>query len=355
MKNCDIAGVFKIFLCCVGTVIGAGFASGQEIMSFFVNYNIYGAIGIIISGILFFAYIYVVLKKIYICNIDEFSAYFQNIAGKTVSDIIQIISYGFMFASFCVMVSGSGAVAEHLFNAKSPGIYFMAILCFFVFSKGCDGMVIVNAVMTPLITIGILIVGLYALLTADVPTFSNGTLSVVTDNFFISALVYVSYNTVTLIGVLLPLKDKIKSKKTPLYSGLLSGGVLCVMGIILWGTMYIFKNELTEVDVPMLYISSKVGFLMEWIYAGVLYMAMITTAVSSGYALLMFVKRYIRIKESILSAILCAISVPMAYIGFADLVNKLYRFFGFLGMFVLVLVLFDGIKIKNLQKPLTKA
>ena len=353
MKNCDIADVFKIFLCCVGTVIGAGFASGQEIMSFFVNYNIYGAIGIIISGILFFAYIYVVLKKIYIYNIDNFSEYFENIAGKTISHIIQIISYGFMFASFCVMVSGSGAVAGQLFGGQSFGIYFMAILCFFVFLKGTDGMVTVNAIMTPLITVGILIVGIYALITADVPTFSNGTLSVVTDNFFVSALVYVSYNTVTLIGVLLPIKDKIKSKKTPFYTGLLSGGVLCIMGIILWGTMYIFKSELAKVDVPMLYISSKVGFLMEWIYAGVLYMAMITTAVSSGYALLMFVKKYLKVKDSILSAVLCGVSVPMAYIGFADLVGKLYRFFGFLGMFVLVLVLFDGIKIKNLQKPLT--
>lgn len=348
MKNCDIAGVFKIFLCCVGTVIGAGFASGQEIMSFFVNYNIYGAIGIIISGILFFAYIYVVLKKIYLYNIDNFSQYFENIAGKTTSNIIQIISYGFMFASFCVMVSGSGAVADQLLGGKSFGIYFMAILCFFVFLKGCDGMVLVNAIMTPLIAIGILIVGIYALITADVPTFSNSALSVVTNNFFISALVYVSYNTVTLIGVLLPLKNKIKHKKTPLYAGLLSGGVLCIMGIILWGTMFIFKDELGGVDVPMLYISSKVGFIMEWIYACVLYMAMITTAVSSGYALLMFVKKYIRISTCILSAILCAVSVPMAYIGFADLVGNLYRFFGFLGMFVLVLVLFEGIKIKNL-------
>lgn len=347
MKNVDVSNTFKIFMCYVGAVIGAGFASGQEIMSFFVRYGEYGIAGLVLCGVLFFAYGYFVLDKIRTRNICSFSGYFADIAGKKTAGFIQAVSYGFMFASFCVMVSGSGAVAEQLFGWNTAGILFMSVLCFAVFIKGVDGMVVVNALMTPLITIGILAVGVYALIFEHTATFSDFNIKYITDNFFTSALVYVSYNTVTLIGVLLPLKDKITSGRTAFFSSLLSGGVLTAMGIVLWIVMQIFKSELAGVDVPMLYAAEKSGVVMKYIYASVLYMAMITTAVSSGFALISFVRQYVPINTAIPSAILCASSIPLAYVGFSDLVNKLYRFFGFLGMFVLVMVLLDGIRSKS--------
>lgn len=346
MKREEITNIFKIFMCYVGAVIGAGFASGQEIMSFFINYGEAGLAGVVICGALFFAYGFTALNKIYIRDIGSFSGYFADVAGKKTAGFIQVVAYGFMFASFCVMVSGSGAVAEQLFGANTLGIVFMAALCFFVFLKGVDGMVAVNAFMTPLITIGIIAVGLYALVFEHTDVFAGFTADTLTDNFLVSALVYVSYNTVTLIGVLLPLKDHVTSKRVAFFSALLSGGVLALMGAMLWAAMWIFKSELINVDVPMLYIADKAGVIMRYSYAAVLYMAMITTAVSSGFALLSFVKKYVSIGNGTLSAILCISAVPLAYVGFSDLVNKLYRFFGFLGMFVLVMVLLDGIRLK---------
>ena len=43
----------KIASIYVGTVIGAGFASGREIIEFFGVYGLKGIVGIIISGFLF--------------------------------------------------------------------------------------------------------------------------------------------------------------------------------------------------------------------------------------------------------------------------------------------------------------
>lgn len=354
MKREEMTNVFKIFMCCVGAIIGAGFASGQEIMSFFINYGEAGIAGMAVCGVLFFVYVYVALKKIYVYNVTSFSGYFQDVAGRLTAKAIQAIAYGFMFASFCVMVSGSGAVADQLFGANTFGIIFMAVLCFFVFLKGVDGMVAVNAIMTPLIIAGIIAVGVFALVFRSSEVFSVAEISHVADNFFTSAIVYVSYNTVTLIGVLIPLKERVTSGRVAFFSGLLSGGVLALMGIMLWMAMWIFRSELVNVDVPMLYIADKAGNIMRYSYAAVLYMAMITTAVSSGFALLSFLKKYIHISNVVLSAVICISAIPLAYVGFADLVNKLYRFFGFLGAFVLAVVLLDALKLKIWQKHLTK-
>ena len=53
MKN-----VLKIVFVIIGTLIGAGFASGQEIYVFFFSYGIEGFIGIIISSVVMGVLIY---------------------------------------------------------------------------------------------------------------------------------------------------------------------------------------------------------------------------------------------------------------------------------------------------------
>src|SRR3546814_2577630 len=44
---------FKISIAFVGVVVGAGFASGQEIMQFFTSFGMVGLVGAVISGALF--------------------------------------------------------------------------------------------------------------------------------------------------------------------------------------------------------------------------------------------------------------------------------------------------------------
>lgn len=340
MNKSDFNNTFQIFMCYVGAVIGAGFATGQEIVSFFIEYGVWGGVGVAVCGVLFFAYGYVALAKIRRRNISSFSGYFNDISGKGLGKIIEIIAYAFMFASFCVMVSGSGAVAEQMFGMQTAGVVAMSVLCFFIFLKGVNGMVVVNAVMTPLIAIGIILVSAIALLNDSTEVFRVFGEKSATDNFLVSSIVYVSYNTVTLIGVLLPLKKKITTQKVAFYSSLLSGLALAAMGGLLWLVLWILREDIGGVEVPMLYVASLSGVMH--LYAAVLYMAMITTASSSGFALIEYVKSKTRLGTLPISAFLCIISIPLAYVGFANLVDKLYRFFGVVGAFVLFAVLLDG-------------
>lgn len=50
------SGIFQIAAVYVGTVVGAGFATGREIVEFFTRYGIYGFIGILIARLYFYFY-----------------------------------------------------------------------------------------------------------------------------------------------------------------------------------------------------------------------------------------------------------------------------------------------------------
>ena len=101
MKN-TIKAVFVI----IGTLIGAGFASGQEIYSFFNIYKENGMIGIIISSLITGMVIYKVLKLTN-NNINSYNELLERKKNKEILKyIMNIIINIFLLMSFYIMVAG---------------------------------------------------------------------------------------------------------------------------------------------------------------------------------------------------------------------------------------------------------
>ena len=67
--------IISITLVIIGALVGAGFASGQEIFSFFYLYGLYGVFGIILMCILMYILIYKTLKIIYLNKIDNYTEF----------------------------------------------------------------------------------------------------------------------------------------------------------------------------------------------------------------------------------------------------------------------------------------
>ena len=59
----------------IATLVGAGFASGQEIVSFFVKFGRYSIVGIVISSVLFALIAYAVLFACAKNKIHTFNEY----------------------------------------------------------------------------------------------------------------------------------------------------------------------------------------------------------------------------------------------------------------------------------------
>ena len=103
----------SIVLVIIGALVGAGFASGQEIFSFFYLYGENGIYGILIMSILIGILIYRVLKIIYkneIYNYEDFLGLF--IKNKKIKKIICMIINILLLISFFIMIAGFGAYFE---------------------------------------------------------------------------------------------------------------------------------------------------------------------------------------------------------------------------------------------------
>ena len=90
MRN--IRNVLSVVCGYVAAVIGAGFASGQEIISFFVKYGKYSIIGVLLSCVIFSVFAYAVLSVCVEKNIEAYSDYLNNFFGYNIRKIVEIIT-----------------------------------------------------------------------------------------------------------------------------------------------------------------------------------------------------------------------------------------------------------------------
>src|SRR5690606_31121380 len=136
----------------IGTVIGAGFATGKEIVTFFSNFGALGTIGIIVSCYLltyFGTKIMLISAQIEAYSYKEFNEY---LFGKAWGKLINIIIFVIVMSVTSVMLSGAGAVFHELIGVP----YFVVILTtillvYLVVMKGLKGLFAINSYIVPLV------------------------------------------------------------------------------------------------------------------------------------------------------------------------------------------------------------
>ena len=153
-------GILKVVFVIIGTLIGAGFASGQEIYAFFFSFGIKGLIGILISSFIIGITIYKTFQIVHKNNIDNYGRFLNCfIKNKKIKDITNSIINIFILVSFYIMMAGFGAYLQQEFNLNSIiGSSILAILCLILFKTNVNGLVKVNEILIPILIIVVILI-----------------------------------------------------------------------------------------------------------------------------------------------------------------------------------------------------
>ena len=338
MKN-EMKQAVKIGAIYSGAVIGAGFASGQELLLFFARFGIRGAWGLVLAGILFILLAVMILSAGKQRANGDFKTYIRQIFGTNLAEVYYLIIQIFMAVSFCVMISGSDALfCEQFGFPKGVGALLSALFCFFILQKGANCLAITNLILVPLMTVGMILVCVWFLLMQTEPVWFSGT--DLRGNIFLSAILYVSYNMMTAAAVLVPISKTASCKKTAMLGGALGGGLLNLLAVLVFVVLVFAQNMMFLGEMPILRVSQTLGMWVSVLYAVVLLMAMMTTAVANGFS----VMEHFTAKggnRRLYAVLLCLASVLAAKIPFSKMLDTCYTFFGCLGICFLSAVVYD--------------
>ena len=152
--------ILKVVFVIIGTLIGAGFASGQEVYTFFFSFGIKGLLGIILSSCIIGIIIYKTFKIIYKNNINSYKEFLNCLLrNEKIKNIINAMINVFILVSFYVMVSGFGAYMQQELNLNSIiGSSILVILCLILFKTNVNGLVKVNEILIPILIIIVILI-----------------------------------------------------------------------------------------------------------------------------------------------------------------------------------------------------
>lgn len=344
-KNNQRVNILKIASVYTGTVLGAGFASGKELISFFINYGVLGFFGMLVSGFFFSMIGYGVLKIIYDNKISSYTEFSAFILGKKLGAISEWISCAFLLVLFSAMISAGGEMSKSVFGiSKLNSEIILSVLCLITFLFELNGFIEINTLLAPILVIGGILTGIYIYVNPEtVTSFSLleiPTSKITPHNFISSAIIYVSYNIITAVTVLVSLNKLTTTKNVAKYGGVLGGICVCLLGISMSLPLFSNFNKIHSDQMPVLTLVLDYQIL-KYVYVIILLSAIFTTALANGFSLIenFNSKNSSKLHRLFTKIFLTLWGIFMAQISFSDFIEKIYPIFGLFGIFEVVLII----------------
>ncbi len=348
-------GAFEIASAYIGVTIGAGFASGQEVLQFFTLFGFSSLPAILLSSILFVFFGTVTLNLGHRLQAASHLEIVRYAGGKYLSTLTDVITTFFLFGIVSAMAAGTGAIFVQQFNLPALwGSVVMIGVTLATVVLGIRALISALSFVVPLLLVGVL--GVASITLAANPV-DLGDISLVAQPWNtvvpfwpLSALTYVSYNMVVAVAILAPLGVLARRGRVS-YEGALVGGIGLGIGILAINLAMLAVPESITFPVPMAFIAGRISGYIQFLYAFVLMLAIYTTAVGALYG---FSARFANPATSHFRWIALATGVGGligAQFGFTILVRYLYSAVGVAGFILLGGLAYGYIK-ENLPRRL---
>lgn len=323
--------MFNVIFVVIGTLIGAGFASGSEINLFFNRFGITGFFGIFISMFIILFVMYRILSINLNIKANSYNEFvYKKFNNKYIQLFLKIVIDSFALISFYVMVAGfSSFFSQELNVPKIFGSFIICISSFFIFNKSINAIVKVNTILTPLLLILLLFLGFRCI---NIDSISPSL--TVSGDFFTSSILYASYNIIILIPILISLNKFINNKKSCIIISTISTAIILFLAILISLILFSCNNigNFNDIELPIVFIASKINVYYKYIYGALILIAIFTSSIASGYS---FLDNFATKHFKYVNFLLCISGIFIGNISFSSLINLLYPIFGFLGIFSL--------------------
>lgn len=287
----------------VGTVIGAGFASGKEVMLYFSDCGILSPfLAALLLGL--FAYLFCEIGRI--TNGDGFALFGK---GKL---LLSCFIKGAAVLVFCTTIAGCEEVFYTLFGFHGGAIITVIISLIALFAhKSVTSLISVLSVLA-------IVILLILILSRSQVTFPQGKFSP------LSSFLYAGMNMLT-GGFFISAKTSSFTKKESFVTAVISFLLLSSMLL----TVFLLCEMSASAVFPVLAAAEKIG--LGTVGAVILYLAMYTTSIGT--------LSVAAEKKLYVALLICSLALTVACFGFETLIKKIYPAIGTAGCVITVLVI----------------
>lgn len=346
--------VFKIASIFIGTVVGAGLASGKEIYQFFSVYGTKSFFGFLICFIMYVVIgkmIWDISKK---RNLSSYNLLISEICPKFTGKVLNLFTSMYYLFSSSIIFAASGSIISQFFSVdKIYGTILMIGITILILKFNMNGIFALNAISVPvMICVIFSMFVMFELFSSPInisPSIFVNTVKneiKMHNNIILSSFLYGGFNILSASGVLAPLS--VENSEKNFKRGIVLGSFFLVLISLIINYLILINMPYSgNYDIPLLYVSKIFGKPLQVLILILIWVEMLSTETSSLYSLGKSISNKLNITTFKSILLVMGISIPISIFGFSKLISILYPFFGFLSFVFMYYVIKYKLKNKN--------
>lgn len=317
----------------VGSIIGAGFASGRELSLFFANFG-YNSLYFLPIVFIFFYYAFKLFlnigskqkfQSVFDINAHAGSSPFFNIS---IVIIFTIYSSAMFAAAVEVLSNNFIEIPQMVFSL------IVFVFAFLVLKFGFKGLVKVNLILTPIIVILLVVYALYSIFVpiteiSYIPASENAYILPMSIIMYVFGNILLSYFIVAQCGQGL-------NKKQISWAAFWASLIICFSLLICIICLVVNGTVVMDASMPFLALTLRLGDPFPLIFMAILFLGIITSLFACLHTASLPFQKTLGKKTAILSTS-CVFLLSM--LGFETIVNNCYPVFGIFGGIITVKLL----------------
>lgn len=342
--------ILRVALAFVGVIVGAGFASGQEIMQYFVGFGLNGMWGVAIAAVVMSVMAMIILQLGSYFRATEHGRVFDRIANPTFSRLLDLGVLITLFSTGFVMFAGAGSNLNQQWGWPIwAGALVMVALVLAAGFLDVDKVTTVIGAITPFIIVFITVACLYVIFFVDrgsVDELNAAALEVgsTMPHWSIAAVNYVGFNLMVAVSMAIVIGGSMFNPQVAgrggLLGGLLLSGLIAVSAI----TLFLAVETVGDDELPMLTLINDVHPVLGQVMAIAVYGMIFNTALGMFYAFAkrLSVNRPERFRLWYFGSV--GVGFLLSFFGFRNLVGYVYPILGYIGLLLIAIMLIAWVR-----------
>jgi uncharacterized membrane protein YkvI len=324
----------------VGSMIGAGFASGQEVWQFFARFGPPGVAAALAAGCALGGVGAMALAGARRTAARSYRDILGAFCPRDVRVALEFVLVPFLLLGTAIMFAGAGALGHEDYRLPfSAGSWVTALAVAAVTRRRLRGVLAANAVLAPLLCAVVIAVALATLASGRSAgiqghggiqgpggaTGAGGAAGVA-----VAALAYVCYNGAIALVALAPLgRGRLRPRAAA--AGAMAGGLVLGVLAALVAAAELHLAGAAEREVPLAAAAAALGPAWRGFYAAALWAALFTTAIANVLGLQSRLGGGEERREALFGPAVAVAAAALSHLGFTALVVTVYPLLGLAG------------------------
>lgn len=346
----------------IGSFLGAGYVSGQELYQFFGKFGASSFAGLFAAISILAIFNLIIVKTVNFTGSASIDTTVVGSDRKPLLFAVGVLETAVFFGTYVVMAAGAGALVQRLFGTEASyyiGSFVFCLAVSFLAIKGISGLVRIFSFSVPILVAVTVAVSISAIAIYGKNGFdfsASGTYNPLIPNIAAGAVTFASYNLFCGIGVLCPLGLRAENMKKAVAGTLIGGIFLVLVAFAVFFALAAVPSAKCE-ELPMMAIAESVYSPLMYVYAVLLLLSTLGASLSC----LIPISSYLADKSEVCRKhgapvifLLSLFAFLMSCLGFSDLIGTLFSSFGYVSLLGLAGLVRHFIKIKKAEKNIRR-